>query len=88
MIILLQRHDDITTKKKEEEKKYVSLLDYREWSSLVSLLHHSWLNIDNMQSANYKAKIHVLLFDILFNTKGNFCTFYKSVRLSLAKRFM
>lgn len=69
MIILLQRHDDITTKKKkkEEEKKYVSLLDYREWSSQLSLLRHSWLNIDNMQSANYKAKIHVLLFDIFYN---------------------
>lgn len=60
MMILLQ-------KKKEEEKKYVSLLDYREWSSLLPLLHHSWLNIDNMQSANYKAKLHVLLFDIFYN---------------------
>ena len=68
MIILLQRHDDITTKKKRRKKKCVSLLDYREslWSSQLSLLHHSWLNIDNMQSANYKAKIRFLLFDIFY----------------------
>ena len=61
MKILLQ-------KKKRRKKKYASLLDYRKslWSSQLSLLHHSWLNIDNMQSANYKAKIRFLLFDIFY----------------------
>ena len=60
MMILLQK------KKKRKKKEYVSLLDYREWSNQLSLLHHSWLNIDNMQSANYKAKIRFLLFDIFY----------------------